>query len=132
MKWIGVGAAILLVVSCFAPWYYLEWKEQYISGLLIDNRFGKPAYWHFVFVFLFLIFTLINRIWAKQWNVFIAAINCAWMIRNFFVLAVCSGGNCPERQYGIWLVLIASIMMLLSALFPDLPVLKNDKPGSDD
>ncbi len=120
LKWIGIVAVLLLVASCFMPWYLIGWKNIVITGVEAGDQLGKPAYWHFVFSFFFFVLTFIPRLWAKQWNVIIAAINVAWMIRNFFALAVCSGGFCPERQLGIWLVMVSSVIMLLSALFPDI------------
>jgi predicted branched-subunit amino acid permease len=117
-----VAAAGLLIVSCFMPWYYLDWKNFTITGIEAGEKFGKPAYWHFVFTSLFLVLSFIQRIWAKQWNVFVAAINCAWMVRNFFALAMCSAGNCPQRQTGIWLLLISSVIMMLASLFPDMKI----------
>ena len=122
MKWVGVLAALLLVSSCFMPWYSIDWRNITISGVEAGEKLGKPGYWHFVFAFFFLLFTWIPKIWAKQWNLFIAAMNMAWMIRNFFALAACSGGECPERLWGIWLVLISSTFMLLAALFPRIKV----------
>ena len=119
MKWIGVAATCLLVLACFLPWFHLAWLDLTVTGLKAGEKFGKPAYWHFVFAFFFIVFNLIPRVWAKQWNVFIAAINCAWTARNFFALAMCSGGECPARQYGIWLLLAAAIGMLIASLFPD-------------
>ncbi len=117
MKWIGMAGAAALVISCFLPWYRLDWLGFTLTGLEAD-KFGKPAYWHFVFSFFYLLFSFIPRIWAKQWNLFFSAGNLAWALRNFFVIAICSGGECPERQLGIWLILIASILMLFGAFFP--------------
>jgi hypothetical protein len=120
-KYVGAAAVLLLVVSCFLPWYRLEWKDVTVSGMDAAH-FGKPAYWHFVFAFFFLLFHFIPRVWAKQWNVFMAAINCAWTARNFFAMAICSGGECPERQAGIWLLVLASLLMLAASLFPNVPL----------
>ena len=122
MKWVGLAAALLLIGSCFMPWYSIGWKNITISGVEAGEKLGKPGYWHFVFAGFFLLFTLIPKIWAKQWNLFIVAMNMAWVIRNFFALAACSGGECPERQWGIWLVLISSVLMLLAALFPGIKI----------
>lgn len=129
LKWIGIGSAILLVIACFMPWYHLGWKGLTISGVEGGGKFGKPGYWHFVFVFFFLCFSLIPKIWAKQWNLLVVALNAAWMVRNFFALAVCSAGDCPERQMGIWMVMIASIVMLTAALFPDISLKKEKTTG---
>lgn len=129
LKWIGVAAALLLVVSCFTPWYLLPWNNNILSGIDGGEKYGRPGYGHFVLTFLFLLFTFIPRIWAKQWNVLIAAVNLAWMIRNFFAIAAwCPGGECAERQTGIWLVLAASVVMLVAALFPDIKVPAKAKP----
>jgi len=40
------------------------------------------------------------------------------MIRNFFLMALCRGGECPARQLGLYLVAIASVGMLLASFFP--------------
>jgi hypothetical protein len=53
----------------------------------------------------------------------------AWAIRNYFIISACHGGDCPEKHNGIYLVLLASLLMLVSALFPDikLPEQKDKK-----
>lgn len=123
--WIGITAAILLVVSCFMPWVIIESQQITVSGVdAAGTKFGKPGYLHFVLAFLYLIFTLIPKLWAKRANLPVVAINTAWVIRNFFLVAVCRGGECPSRQLGFWLMLFASVVMLLAALFPRLEISK--------
>jgi hypothetical protein len=53
----------------------------------------------------------------------------AWAIRNYFIISACRGGDCPEKYTSIYLLLLASFLMLLSALFPDikLPEQENKK-----
>ena len=126
INWVGLFAVFLLIAACFMPWYHLAWLDFSVTGLHAGANFGKPAYWHFVFSFFYIILHFIPRIWAKQWNVFIAAINVAWMLRNFFALAICSGGECPEREAGIWLLLVASLLMLIAALFPQVSLKKKN------
>jgi hypothetical protein len=120
-RYIGAIAVLLLVTACFMPWYRLEWRNITVTGM-DAVQFGKPAYWHFIFGGFYLVFNFIPRVWAKQWNVFFAAINCAWAARNFFALAICSGGECPARQNGIWLLVAASLLMLVASLFPDIHI----------
>lgn len=119
--WIGLVGVTLLIIACFLPWYELPWKAYTVTGMEAGT-FGKPAYLHFICAGVFLILGFVPRIWAKQWNVFIAAINCAWMARNFFALAICSAGECPRRQFGIWLLVVSSLMMLFASLFPDIKI----------
>jgi hypothetical protein len=35
--------------------------------------------------------------------------------------------TCPERQYGLYLVLLGSVVMLLAALFPDMKIVEKTK-----
>ena len=46
--------------------------------------------------------------------------NFAWAIRNYFVISACQGGECPEKHTGLCLMLAASLLMLISSLFPDI------------
>lgn len=119
-------AVALLVVACLSPWVVIESKNITISGIdATGTNFGKPGYFHLFCAFFFTVFTLIPRIWAKRWNLAVVALNVAWVIRNFMVIAVCRGGECPSRKTGLWMLLLASALMLVSALFPDISLNNN-------
>ena len=130
MKWIGLGAAILLIISCFTPWVFIESKNITVSGInATGTNFGKPGYFHLLMTILFILFTFIQRIWAKRTNLFVTAINIGWVVRNFFMITACQGGECPEKKIGIYMIVLSSVIMLLSAMFPDikLPAQKENK-----
>ena len=130
MKWLGLFAALLLIFSCFIPWVFIESKEITVSGIeATGTNFGKPGYFHFVLTAFFLLCTFIQRIWAKRLNLFITAMNVGWAMRNYLIISACRSGDCPLKKTGIWLMLLASLLMLLSALFPDMKirVKKEDK-----
>lgn len=123
LKWTGLVAAVLLIVSGFMPWLFIESKNLTFSGVdTTGSNYGKPAYIHFVFTAIFILFTLIPRLWAKRVNLLVVALNIAWALRNFFMVAACQGGECPVKKTGIWLMLLSSIFMLVSALFPDMKI----------
>jgi hypothetical protein len=127
MKWIGLFAVILLIVSCFLPWVIISSKNIVVSGVdSSGTNFGKPGYTHFVLSFFFIIFHFIPRLWAKRSNLLVVALNIAWAIRNYFIISMCREGECPEKQIGLWLVLLASALVLIAALFPDIK-LKEEK-----
>ncbi len=130
MKWAGLAAATLLIVSCFLPWVTITSKNIVVSGVDATSiGFGKPGYFHFFFCFFFIAFALIPRIWAKRINLLVTAMNMAWAVRNYLIISTCRGGECPEKHNGIYLILLASLLMLLAALFPDikLPEQKTEK-----
>ena len=120
-------AVILLIVSCFLPWVIIPSKNIVVSGVeSTGTNFGKPGYNHFVLSFFFIIFHFIRRLWAKRSNLLVVALNIAWAIRNYFIISMCREGDCPEKQIGLWLVLVASVLILIAALFPDIQ-LKEEK-----
>ena len=121
MKWLGVSGGILLIISCFTTWVFIASKNITVTGIDAEGTsFGKPGYLHFVLTFFFLVFTLVPRVWAKRANLLVVALNLAWAIRNYFVISTCRFGDCPEKHTGLYLVIIASVIMFISALFPDM------------
>lgn len=123
MKWIGLAAVVLLIISCFSTWVVITSKNIVVSGVdATGTSFGKPGYFHFFFSFFFIVFTFIPRIWAKRVNLVVTAMNLAWVVRNYFIISGCRGGECPEKHNGIYLIFLASLLMLGSALFPDLKI----------
>ena len=123
MKWFGLGAGLLQIVSSFMVWVVILTKNIAVTGVESEGTgFGKPAYIHIFFAILFLIFHLIPKVWAKRANLPIAALNIAWAIRNYFVISACRGGDCPDKHPGIYLMLLASVCMLIAALFPKIQV----------
>lgn len=127
-KWLGLLAAFLLILSAFFPWVTIESKNLTITGIdTSGTNYGKPAYFHFLLAGIFLLCTFTPRVWAKRLNLLITALNIGWAIRNIMVLGSCMGGECPVRKMGIWLMLIASILMLISAVFPDMKLPTKNK-----
>lgn len=121
LKWIGVLAAAALVAAGFLPWMVIESKDLLITGMdTTGTNYGKPALLHFVFGGLFLILSLIPRVWAKRGNLLVVALNLAWALRNFFMITACQGGECPVKKIGLFLTLLSSLIILVAALFPDM------------
>lgn len=117
--WIGVGSVLLLALACTMPWVLIPSKQLVISGIdASGTRYGKPGYLHLLLGFFYLLFTLVPAVWAKRANLLVVAFNLAWTIRNFLILSLCRGGECPQRLYGLYLLAIASVLMLIAALLP--------------
>jgi len=126
MKWIGILAALALIIACFFPWVFIETKNITVTGIeSTGTSFGKPGYFHFFLAAFYILFTLIPRVWAKRWNLLIVALNIAWAARNYFIISSCSGGECPEKKAGLYIVLISSIGMLVAALLPKIKIVEN-------
>lgn len=127
-NWIGVAGAILLIIACFLPWAYYPDIDRYFTGFFSEkNMYGRPGKF---LVFLSLItgaLFIIPRIWAKRANLLVAAIVLAFSIKSFILFSACYHGICPEKKLGIFLVIIAPVIMVIAAIFPDLK-LKDKMP----
>ena len=128
MKWTGIAAAVLLIISCFITWVVIVSKNIVVTGVdASGTNFGKPGYFNLLMTLFFLAFTLIPKIWAKRINLLVTALNLAWAVRNYLIITACRAGECPEKHMGIFLLLLASVLMLLSSLFPDLKLPEQKK-----
>ena len=130
-QWIGLAAAILVIIACYLPWIEIASVSTMLTGM--DGQgtnFGRPGKLHIIFCVPVSILFLVPFIWAKRVNWFFCALGVAWAVRNFLIYARCEMGTCPERKYGLYLVLTGSIVMLAASLFPDMKVAgKESKPS---
>lgn len=118
-------AVIALVSACFFPWVLIESKNIIVTGVNSEGtNFGKPGYFHFVMAGIYLLLHFTSRVWAKRLNILIAVLNVAWAVRNYFLISACHGGECPEKKIALFVVVGASLLMMISSLFPkmDIPV----------
>ena len=118
-NYIGVLAAIFLIASCFIPWVYIESIKTTITGLKAEHtNYGKPGVLHIIFSIFSVIFFLIPAIWAKRTNLFVGAFNFAWAVRNFLLITHCDFGECPEKRFGIYAILLFSIVIIIMTTIP--------------
>lgn len=109
--------AVILIASCFYPWMTIESKGITITGIsTAGTAYGKPGYFHFLWVGLFLLFFFINKAWSRRTAVVFAAFNVAWAFRNFLVLPMCQMGECPLRRTGLYVLFISSLLLFFAGL----------------
>lgn len=131
-QWIGVLACLVLIASSFMKWTWYPDLHKYFTGFYSENNiYGRPGK---IFIYLTIVavsFFVIPKIWAKRWNVLICTIIVAFAIKTFILYTSCYRGTCPEKQPGIWIMLGASILILVCALLPDLKLKEVSKAGSE-
>ncbi|MFV0606430.1 MAG: hypothetical protein ACK5NK_11380 [Niabella sp.] len=127
-QWIALASAVVLVVACFMPWVQITQANITISGVdTAGTRFGKPAYFHFILVVIILLLTFIKQLWAKRFNLLFAALNVAWAFKNYVMISRCEGGECPQKEMGLYLVVIASFALLITTFFPNMKIPESGK-----
>lgn len=127
-QWIGIAAAIVLVIACFLPWTYHPDLNKHFTGFFSENNdYGKPGKVFMVFAVVAIVFFLIPRVWAKRWNLLIGALTVAFAIKSFIVFSGCYRGICPTKQAGLWIMLLTAVVLLVMTLLPDMKVIEKKK-----
>jgi hypothetical protein len=115
----GIIAAIALMIFCNVPWVHIESIQTTITGFYSGStNFGKPGYVQIFFSITAILLFLIQQVWSARVNILICTLNFAWALRNFLVLGRCEMGECPEKRYGIYLVVLFAFIMVVMSLLP--------------
>lgn len=120
---IGFLAALLLIVCCFLPWAFISSQQLTVTGWdASGTSFGKPGLFSIVLCLVMAIFFVIPAIWAKRSNVFIAALNLAWAVRNYLLVASCMMGECPEKKPALYALLVLAGIIQAMTLLPKMQI----------
>ncbi|MBL0356898.1 MAG: hypothetical protein IPP72_08385 [Chitinophagaceae bacterium] len=121
LQQIGFVACIALVVACFMPWaYYADIKETFTGFYSFQNNYGKPGKFLTLVAIIAFVLMYLPKVWAKRTNLFVCALGVGYAIKSYILFTSCYNAYCPEKEAGVYLMLIATIIMLLSSIFPDL------------
>ncbi|HPH92058.1 MAG TPA: hypothetical protein PLZ68_14655 [Ferruginibacter sp.] len=127
---VGLVACLVLVIACFMPWtYHEDLKESFTGFYSHENFYGKPG--RFLTIIAVIAFALmyLPKIWAKRTNLFVCALGVGYAIKSYILFTSCYNAYCPEKKAGIYLMLVASVVMLVASAFPDLKL--KDKKSTE-
>lgn len=118
-QWIGILATLALCIACFFPWaYYPDINEHFTGFYTHENMYGRPGRFFLVMGAIAIILFALNKVWAKRANLLACALILAYAIRIFFLFVSCYRGICPEREAGMYIVLLAPVVMIVMAFLP--------------
>jgi hypothetical protein len=127
-KVIGVVACIALFASCFMPWaYYPDLQKSFTGFFTEKNIYGRPGVVFTFFAVFSIVLIFINKIWAKRTLIFVQALNIGYLLKTYVIFTSCYKGYCPEKQYGLYLVIISSVILLVISFFPDIQLSEEKK-----
>jgi hypothetical protein len=119
-KWISLFAFVLLLVACFLPWtYHADVNQDFTGFYSAKNMYGKPAKLLLVFAGITTLCAFVPVLWMKRTALLVGGLNVAYGIKNFLLFGSCYLGYCPEKKIGLFVMLIATIMIFLMSFFPD-------------
>lgn len=118
-KWITLFAFALLVAACFMPWaYYPDLDKSFTGFISENNRYGKPAKLLLIFGSISVIAQFLNIFFFKILNLFGSAFTMAYAISRFVKYSASYSGIKPTTQIGLYLMLIAVFILLMTAVLP--------------
>ena len=127
-NYVGATLVIILIIACNMDWVHIDGGRLTVSGLrAAGTNFGKPGLINIISGSIAGILFLTPFLWAKRINLFFCAFNLAWAIRNYILITMCREGDCPEKQTGIFLLMISSALMLLVSFMPEIKINKEEK-----
>ena len=118
----GIAGCLLMVASCFMPWIHINSLDWTFNGLNVrpfpnGNNYGKGGRFLLLFSGMILIGMLIPQIWAKRLNLFLAAFLLAFSLRTYVIFTGSLFKNEVIVFPGMYLVLLASFLIMFSAVF---------------
>jgi hypothetical protein len=116
-KWLGVLTCVLLFASCFMHWTWYPDIQKYFTGFFSErNYYGRPGMLLSFFALAGIAFFLLAKNWSLRLNLLFSAFGMAYAIYNFFKYTSSYDGIVPEKQAGIWLMLISSFAFLVMSI----------------
>ena len=118
-KWIAVSGSVLLILACFLPWAYYPDLDKVFTGFFSEkNIYGKPGKWLTVMAVFSLLCHFLPQVFFKRLNLLLMALNLAYAIKSYIIYAACYHGYCPQKRTGLYLMLFASVLLMVAAVFP--------------
>ena len=123
MHIIGMLAAVALVAACFMPWVHYNSINVTFTGFHVTKfaggvYYGKAGAVITPLAIIILILMLVPKIWAKRVNLLLAGLLFAYCIRTYIVFTGSLFEGEVEKLAGIYLVLVFSFILLVTAVFP--------------
>jgi hypothetical protein len=128
LHWLGLAACITLIVSCFMPWVYCADIQETFTGLYsFKNNYGKPGKFMVLLTTLIILGMLKKKVWTKRVNLFLAALLLGYAIKSYVLFTSCYNAYCPEKLLGVYLMITSSVVIMVSAIFPDMKLITKSK-----
>ena len=115
-KRLGIGACVLLIVSCFLSWTWYPDIEKYFSGFFSEgNYYGKPGKLLCFFAITGIACYFIEKEWTKRLNLIFGGLCVGYALTTFLRFSASYDGFVPEKQFGIYLMLFSATLHILMA-----------------
>jgi len=120
---IGIFLCLLLIYCTTQPLVVIESRHWTITGWdAAGSNFGQSGKFLSFFATIALLFFILPFLWAKRFNMVFAAMLLAWSFRNYLLLSTCQMGECPQKQWALYVCIIASAGILIMTFLPKIKI----------
>ena len=127
-KPVGIIACIILVVVCFMPWtYHADINKTFTSFFSENNAYGRPGKFLIFFAVASGVLILLQKIWAKRLHLFLSALFTGYAIKTYILFTSCYNAYCPEKKFGIYLMILSCFIILVVTVLPEMKIVKEKK-----
>ncbi len=125
---IGILLCLALLYCTTQPLVIIESQHLVITGWkAAGTNFGQPGKFILYFGSLSLVLFALPYIWAKRFNMALAALLIAWTFRNFMVLSTCQMGECPQVQWSLYACIVISFGILIMTFLPKINIPRSEE-----
>lgn len=94
--------------------------------------YGKPGKVFVFFAVCSVTLIFIDKIWAKRTLIFLAALNIGYLLKTYVIFTSCYNTYCPQKESGLYLLILGSVVLMVVSFFPDLKVkIKDDESSAE-
>ena len=119
-KIIGLVIYAGLMAVCFMPWtYHADVQKMFDGFYSFNNTYGKPGKFFIIFSVICILCMWLNKVWAKFVHLFVAGIIVAYALKTYHLFTSSYNGYTPQKQWGIYLLVLFSILSFVIAMVPE-------------
>lgn len=116
-KWTGFVVCVLLAASTYMPWAWYPDIQKFFTGFFSEkNYYGKPGIFLCIVAGIGVLSYLLDKVWLYRVNLVAAALGMAYGIKSFLLFTSSYDGYVPQREAGIYIMLVASIVNVVFAM----------------
>jgi hypothetical protein len=124
-KWIGLIVYLMLIGVCFLPWtYHADLGKNFTGFFSEKDVYGKPGKFIIIFSLISVAMIFIQQVWAKFVHLFFAGFLMAYALKSYHLYTSSYNAYTPEKQFGIYALVLLSVASFIVALFPEMKLKK--------
>jgi hypothetical protein len=107
------------------PWTYHADLDKHFTGFFSEKDvYGKPGKFIIIFSLICVAMMFIKQVWAKFVHLFFAGFLVAYALKSYHLYTSSYNAYTPEKQIGIYALVLLAVFSFLVALFPDMKLKK--------